>query len=242
MGITASASFPRLDAERMRQRLTPPSGPVRALIDTDAANEIDDQFAIAWALLSQDRLRIEAVTAAPFSFAHHRQGLLAAEARLDAQARGDAIDEQLAGGYQGWVERLHRTGRRAVDLEFCSPDEGMERSYQEILRVFDMVGIARGGRVVRGAASYLADLDAPRPSPATEAIVDLAKSGDPPQHRLAAESGLGADLSDLLAGPDRSAVLATCAGSPPDARGVRRAAGRHLHRSPRQDRPRAFVN
>ena len=169
----------------MRQRLAPPSGPVRVLIDTDAANEIDDQFAIAWALLSQDRLRIEAVTAAPFSFAHHRQGLLAAEARLDAQARGDAIDEQLAGGFQGWVDRLHRTGRRAADLEFCGPDEGMERSYQEILRVFDMVGVARGGRVVRGADSYLADLDASRPSPATEAIVDLAKSGDRPLYIVA---------------------------------------------------------
>ena len=185
MGITSSPSFPRLDAERMRHRLAPPSGPIRVLIDTDAANEIDDQFAIAWALLSQDRLRIEAVTAAPFSFAHHRQGLLVAEAQLDAQAQGDAIDEQLAGGFQGWVERLHRTGRRAADLEFCSPDEGMERSYQEILRVFDMVGIARGGRVVRGAASYLTNLDAPRPSPATEAIVDLAKSGDPPLYVVA---------------------------------------------------------
>ncbi|MDE0456523.1 MAG: nucleoside hydrolase [Chromatiales bacterium] len=185
MGITASPSFPRLDAERMRHRLTPPLGPVRVLIDTDAANEIDDQFAIAWALLSQDRLAVEAVTAAPFSFAHHRQGLLAAEAQIDAKARGDALDEQLAGGFQGWIERLHRTGRRAADLEFCGPDEGMERSYQEILRVFDMVGVARGGRVVRGATSYLTDLDAPRPSPATEAIVDLAKSGDAPLYVVA---------------------------------------------------------
>jgi purine nucleosidase len=40
------------------------------VIDTDAANEIDDQFALAWALLSRDALRIEALHAAPFSFAH----------------------------------------------------------------------------------------------------------------------------------------------------------------------------
>ena len=128
MGITASSSFPRLDAQRMRHRLAPPSGPVRVLIDTDAANEIDDQFAIAWALLSQDRLRIEAMTVAPFSFAHHRPGLIAAEAQLDAQARGDAIDAELVGGFQGWVERLHGQGRRVADLEFCGPEEGMERS------------------------------------------------------------------------------------------------------------------
>jgi len=169
----------------MRARLAPPEAPVRLLIDTDAANEIDDQFAIAWALLSQDRLRIEAVTAAPFSFAHHRKGLLAAEAWLSESARGEAIDEEPAGGYQGWVERLHRQGRRAADLEFCAPDEGMELSYQEILRVFERLGISPGGRVVRGATAYLADLDPPRPSEATEAIIDLARSGGTPLYVVA---------------------------------------------------------
>ena len=185
MGSPSTPSFPRLDADLMRARLEPPQGPVRLVIDTDTANEIDDQFAIAWALMSQDRLRIEAVTAVPFSFAHHRDGLLAAEAQLDAQARGDAIDEQLAGGFQGWVERLHRQGRRVADLEFCGPAEGMERSYQEILRVFDRLGIPPGGRVVRGATAYLAGLDAPQRTPAVEAIIDLAKSGDGPLYIVA---------------------------------------------------------
>ena len=369
MGNTATPSFPQLGADLMRTRLALPEGPVRLLIDTDAANEIDDQFAIAWALLSQDRLRIEAVTAAPFSFAHHRAGLLAAEAQLDARARGDAIDEQLVGGFQGWVERLHRQGRRAENLEFCGPEEGMERSYQEILRVYRKLGLEPGNQVVRGATAYLVDFEAPRPSPAIDAIVDLAKSGDAPlyvvaigcitnvaaallrapeivrdivvvwtsaypssaphcnrpsmnlvqdplasrlifdcgvphvylpgyhvgaqlrvslpemeafvrgrsaigdylvqplrrqpvarhvrdrgrwpahlgdlghhQHRLAAEPGLGADVSDPLAGAHRSAVLAPRAGPPPDARGLGRAARRHLHRPLRQDCPRPRLN
>lgn len=55
-----------------RERLAPPAGPVRVVIDTDAANEIDDPFAIAWALLSPGRLQVEAVYAAPYSFAHRR--------------------------------------------------------------------------------------------------------------------------------------------------------------------------
>lgn len=55
-----------------RERLAPPTGPVRVVIDTDAANEIDDPFAIAWALLSPGRLQVEAVHAAPYSFAHRR--------------------------------------------------------------------------------------------------------------------------------------------------------------------------
>ena len=185
MGSIATTSFPMLATDLMRTRLAPPQGPVRLLIDTDAANEIDDQFAIAWALLSQDRLRIEAVTAAPFSFAHHREGLLAAEAQLTGGARGDAIDEELVGGFQGWVERLHRQGRRAADLEFCGPGEGMERSFQEVLRVFDQLGMSPGDRVIRGATDYLTDLEAPPFAPATEAIVDLAKSGDAPLYVVA---------------------------------------------------------
>ncbi|MGE4242640.1 nucleoside hydrolase [Ramlibacter sp.] len=57
-------------------RLVEPQGPVRCVIDTDTANEIDDQFALAWALLAGERLQVEAVYAEPFSFAY-RQGELA---------------------------------------------------------------------------------------------------------------------------------------------------------------------
>jgi hypothetical protein len=61
-------------------RLAEPKGPVRVVIDTDAANEIDDQFALAWALLSAEALCIEALHAAPFSFAHRRAQLARAPA------------------------------------------------------------------------------------------------------------------------------------------------------------------
>ena len=55
-----------------RTRLALPATPARVVIDTDAANEIDDQFALAWALLSPAQLHVEAVYATPFSFAHRR--------------------------------------------------------------------------------------------------------------------------------------------------------------------------
>lgn len=48
------------------QRLTPPSGCVRAVIDTDAGNQIDDQFALVYALLAAERIGVEAIYAAPF--------------------------------------------------------------------------------------------------------------------------------------------------------------------------------
>jgi inosine-uridine nucleoside N-ribohydrolase len=47
-------------------RLEPPRGRPRVVIDTDAANEVDDQFAIAHALLAPERLEVEALYAAPF--------------------------------------------------------------------------------------------------------------------------------------------------------------------------------
>jgi inosine-uridine nucleoside N-ribohydrolase len=53
--------------EAMRvQRLEPVTGRVRVVVDTDAANEIDDQFALAYAILSGEQLAVEAVYAAPF--------------------------------------------------------------------------------------------------------------------------------------------------------------------------------
>jgi purine nucleosidase len=55
-----------------RLALPAPGAPLRVVIDTDAANEIDDPFALAWALLRPERLRIEGLYAAPFSFAHRR--------------------------------------------------------------------------------------------------------------------------------------------------------------------------
>ncbi len=59
--------FPQLtDLERL-QLFRRPSRPARVVIDTDTYNEVDDQFAIAYALLSSQHLRVEAVYAAPFT-------------------------------------------------------------------------------------------------------------------------------------------------------------------------------
>lgn len=69
-----AARFPKLDPALMESRLARPETGARVIIDTDTANEIDDQYALAWALLSPERLNLEGVTAVPFSFQHHRDG------------------------------------------------------------------------------------------------------------------------------------------------------------------------
>ena len=55
-----------LSAARRLELLEPPSGRVRIVLDTDTYNEIDDQFAVTWALLSPEAMTVEAIYAAPF--------------------------------------------------------------------------------------------------------------------------------------------------------------------------------
>lgn len=62
------ANFPVLSlTERMSLLDVPKSGRVPTVIDSDTYNEIDDQFAIAWALLRNDRFDLQAIYAAPFT-------------------------------------------------------------------------------------------------------------------------------------------------------------------------------
>ena len=58
--------FPKLDPAHRLRLLTPPKGRVRAVLDTDTYNEIDDQFALVQMLLSRERIAVEAIYAAPF--------------------------------------------------------------------------------------------------------------------------------------------------------------------------------
>jgi hypothetical protein len=46
--------------------LKKPSGPVDVVLDTDAFNEIDDQFALAYLLKSSQKLHVKALLSAPF--------------------------------------------------------------------------------------------------------------------------------------------------------------------------------
>jgi purine nucleosidase len=69
--ILGGMQFPNVPEERRVRRLEPPAAgprtpPLRMVLDTDTFNEVDDQFAFVYALRSTERLRVEAVYAAPF--------------------------------------------------------------------------------------------------------------------------------------------------------------------------------
>ena len=118
-----------LPAAELAARLAPryPSAeePLPIVLDTDTANEIDDQFALTYARLAPS-LALEAVYAAPF--------------------RGDEV----------------------------GPAEGMARSYEEIVRVLDRLGLAERPPVLRGSSSYLPAEDTPVESPAARDLVARA--------------------------------------------------------------------
>ncbi len=111
--------------------LNPPTGKLRMVLDTDTYNEIDDQFALVQALLSPERLQVEAVYAAPF-----------------------------------FNERS------------TSPENGMERSYDEILRLLALLKVSPDGYAFRGSKGYMTAADQPVESPAARDLVAKALSSD----------------------------------------------------------------
>jgi inosine-uridine nucleoside N-ribohydrolase len=101
------------------------------VLDTDTYNEIDDQFAVVYALLSPE-LNVQAVYAAPF-----------------------------------------KNSRSA------GPADGMEKSYEEILRILNRLGRSPEGFALRGSTRYLQDLTHAERSPAALDLVERARKSSP---------------------------------------------------------------
>ncbi len=167
------SSFPQISDERRREMLAPQAGPVRVVIDTDAANEVDDQFALTWGLLSPDRLDIEAIVAAPFSRAYFEEPLRAA-ARAGVEDSTAAEVDDIA----SWLHRLRVAGINPEDVEFETSAEGMELSYAEIIAILDKLGMATPGPAVRGADRFMESPDDIVDSEGARRIIEAAMSDD----------------------------------------------------------------
>ncbi len=144
-----SIVFPKLTEAELKEKLNVPAGKIKLIIDTDAKNEVDDQFAVSWALKSKDRFDVEAVYAAPFSHGCFKKIL--GENAL-----------QNAGG---------------ITLA-DNPAYGMEASYQELLKLFGLLGEETEGRVFRGSEEYLSDVGGPVESEAARDLVKRAMASD----------------------------------------------------------------
>ena len=114
--------------QQLIRNLQLPEGRIDVALDTDAYNEIDDQFAISYMLRSTEKLNVKEIYAAPF-----------------------------------------------FNQKSTSPEDGMERSYDEILKILDLAGCGDlKGKTYRGSRTYLPSETEPVESPAAQALAALA--------------------------------------------------------------------
>ena len=142
--------FPKLTEEERQQKLNVPAGKIHLIIDTDAKNEVDDQFAVSWALRSPERFIVDAVYAAPFSHDCFKK----------LMPSSDRVDQ-----YGGVTYKDH-------------PGDGMEASYQELIKLFGLLGENPEGRVFRGSNEYISDIGGPVESEAARDLIKRAMTSE----------------------------------------------------------------
>lgn len=133
--------YPIINEDERIRKLYPPAGRVSMVLDTDTYNEIDDQFAVVYSLLSKEKFDVEALYAAPFFIKERSDG----------------------------------------------PGDGMEKSYDEILRLLERMNVRPDNFVFKGSRSFLPDSETPCESPAARDLVKkaLASEDDSPLYVVA---------------------------------------------------------
>lgn len=122
-----------MNNEQRIRNLNVPAGVIDAILDTDTYNEIDDQFALAYMLLSPERIRTLGICAAPF-----------------------------------------------LNKKSASPEDGMEKSYDEILKILSLMGRSDFvPNVYRGSRTYLPDEKTPVISDAAHYMAAEAEKYSP---------------------------------------------------------------
>jgi inosine-uridine nucleoside N-ribohydrolase len=115
-----------MSRDHLLERLEPPTGPLSMVLDTDTYNEIDDQFAVTYGLLS-DRLEIEAIYAAPFS---NQRSAGPADGMYKSYEEILRLLERLGRSQEGFVylgsERY--LGRRDTPVESDAAQDLIERA------------------------------------------------------------------------------------------------------------------
>ena len=138
------------EGQRIRMLKHPSKRPVRMVFDTDTYNEIDDQFALVYALISPE-LDVKAVYAAPFK---------------NSRSKG--------------------------------PKDGMEKSYEEILRILNKLDRPAKGFAFKGSTSYVTNPKKPERSPAALDLIKKAKKSSPDDPLYVAAVGAITNVSNAI--------------------------------------------
>jgi len=121
------------DIYSIRASLLDCSKPKKVILDTDTYNEVDDQFALAYAMLASDRCELLSVNAAPF-----------------------------------------------LNNRSESAEDGMEKSYNEILNIMNLAKPDCNIKAYKGSRAFMSDKNKPEVSPAAENIINTALTSDEP--------------------------------------------------------------
>jgi purine nucleosidase len=129
LALSAASFLPAQGRQHvgLLERLEAPAGVVDAVVDSDTYNEIDDQFAVPYALLSTEKMRVHAVYAATF---HNERSKSAAD--------------------------------------------GMQKSYEEILRLLARLKRDPKGFAYAGSEAFLPAAKKPVDSPAARNLIERA--------------------------------------------------------------------
>ena len=168
--ISILEKFKLLNYDKVLNNIDNPKGKNKIILDTDTANEIDDQFALAWTLLSEDKIDLIGVTAEPYSFQHHREELIQAYKIINDNEINNTNIE-LVNSYSSWVKGLVDSEIDPKNIYFDTPSEGQEKSYNEINKIFNLMDINTNNRVFRGSTEYLEDFDQPYMNESTDFII-----------------------------------------------------------------------
>jgi hypothetical protein len=138
----------------------------------------------------------------------------------ETPALATPLDHEMLEGYAGMLAHYERRGYDldTIDLPpFNPPNVGMERSYSEILRVFELMNEPVNNRVFRGVPGYLDSIDKPVRCDAVEHLIEsaLASPEDDPLY-VVAIGCLTNVSSALLLAPEiiRKIVVIWTAGYP----------------------------
>lgn len=114
----------------MLRRLELTEGVMDIVIDTDTYNEVDDQFAIVYALQSPERFNVKAIYACPFY-------------------------------------------KPEYNNRSSSPEDGMEKSYREIIDLLQLMNINSDGFVFKGSRNFLTRDSEPESCEAVDNLINL---------------------------------------------------------------------
>lgn len=160
-----------------------PAGVLEVVIDTDLTNEIDDEFALVYALLSPERLNVRAIHAAPYSLS---PGLVEAGALSEL-------------GVRLLILQLETLGLDLSVTPIREPGPSMERAYGRAQQINELM--ERSVDIRRGSNRFLDGQRVPVDSDAARNLIALANETREGKLYVVAQGALTNVASALLLDP-----------------------------------------